>query len=371
MPLCTLHCIRSIAIVLAFSMFTGCWQEIEYQPTADSGDARRRPRREAVKEIPETQPVETAPTEEPSLETASTAPSNDGAQIAVNGNEIPSASITSQSPAHELTPPTANTPESIASQDRGSAPVADTGDPDSEVAGNTDDVPDFIRNEAAAESPPPEEPSSEEIVTPEIFPTDPAKDQPPVVVSEPEPPLATAEPPPNDGNATLLASWQLGSKLSLAALAHDRGLVPEDVAKWLQEARAAAESLGTSFTDLPLPESQREASSPTVHDYLAQQGQQIWRDLNTSFGPEHAALFEIAVKSNVLLVLYQPESTAAELLANSIQQAGPLAKLPPELLQPLLDSLTKHAPAAEVRNTVRRLHTEVEKHFSSSVGQAP
>jgi hypothetical protein len=185
----------------------------------------------------------------------------------------------------------------------------------------------------------------------------------PATPPEAEPTPASSQPEPPAAPNTRLAAWQLGSRLTLAALAHDRGLVPEDAAKWFAEARAAAELLGTSVAELPEPAAATEGDggSRRVHDYLFQQGQRIWRELTDRHGADHAALFEVAVRSNVLLVLYQPASPSVDALANSIREAAPKAELPAELWQPLLDTLADQSPPAAVRDAVRRMHADVEQ----------
>jgi hypothetical protein len=185
-----------------------------------------------------------------------------------------------------------------------------------------------------------------------------------------EPEIEKPEPAPEaPALTTRRAAWQLGSKLSLAALAHDRNLVPADVAIWLNEARSAAELLGTSVDELPEADGDDEAGSQGVHDYLFQQGQRIWRDLSDRHGGDHAALFEMAVKSNVLLVLYEPESPSVQALSTAIAEAGPKAELPAELWQPLLDALANQLTAAQVRAAVRRLHADVDQYLSAEAEQ--
>jgi hypothetical protein len=205
-------------------------------------------------------------------------------------------------------------------------------------------------------------PAEEKVVIDDLEP-----EQSPPTAAPQEPPAALPfdEPVAVPKVSTRLAAWELGSKLTLAALANDRSLVPEDVAGWIAEARDAAETLGTSIDELPAPAAKTgDKGSSAVHDYLFQQGQRVWRDLTEAHGPDHAALFEVAVRSNVLLVLYAPGSSAADSLANSIREAGPRANLPPDLWQPLLDILASHPPAAKVRSAVRQMHAAVEQHLS-------
>jgi hypothetical protein len=157
--------------------------------------------------------------------------------------------------------------------------------------------------------------------------------------------------------------------LSLAALAHDRGLAPSDVPTWFAEARSAAESLQTSVAELPqLPAtSGSSTASREIVGYLLDQGRKVSRDLAAHNGPDHDALFEVAMKSNLLLVLYKPDSPAVEHIATAIRNVAPRAGLPPELWQPLLDTLASGATPADVRAAVRQLHADVDAYLAAPV----
>lgn len=178
---------------------------------------------------------------------------------------------------------------------------------------------------------------------------------------------ALSAPSPN----TRRTAWLLGSNLSLAALANDRAAAVEKVAHWLADSRSQAESLGTSVAELP--ERTADGGSPTasrqVLNYLFLQGQRIGRDLAKAHGPDHAALFEVAVKSNILLTLYQPGAPAADALSAAIAQAAPRAQLPADLWQPLLDALTAKAPPADVRQAVQRFHADVDQYLAGAAEQ--
>jgi hypothetical protein len=289
----------------------GCWQEIHYTGPDPSTVARRRP------------PSDVDPEPSGPSEVADSTASG-------SAQEHPS-------PPAESEPPVADT--DVASTSREELEVAE------------------IAEDAGADEMPSDDLAPEQTPLAEVeTPTTPQPEQP----AQPDPTLATRR-----------AAWQLGSKLTLAAIAHDRGLVPKDSAKWFAEARAAAQLLGTSIAELPEPAAANEGDSGSrrVHDYLFQQGQRVWRELTDRHGDDHAALFEAAVKSNVLLVLYQPGSPSVEPLAASIRDTAPKAELPLELLQPLLDTLANQSPAAEVRVAVRKLHADVERYLAEQAEQ--
>jgi hypothetical protein len=162
------------------------------------------------------------------------------------------------------------------------------------------------------------------------------------------------------------AAWQLGSKLSLAALAQGHAMDTGQVATWMHDARQAAEFLGTSFAELPksATDGDNQTTTNTAHRYLLQQGQQVWQDLSKTHGLDHAALFEIAVKSNVLLVLYEPGGSTAKAISAAIAQSAPRTGLPENLWRPLLEVMDQKLPPAELHAAVRQMHAAVDQHLA-------
>jgi hypothetical protein len=171
--------------------------------------------------------------------------------------------------------------------------------------------------------------------------------------------------------STRLAAWLLGSRLGLAALAHDRNVAPTETVTWLNEARSMASRLNTEVNDLP-PRPATAGSGPAsreVLSYLLSEGKRIGGELATNHGPEHASIFEVALKSNLLLVLNEPGSAAVGHISAAIERAAPQAKLPEELWRPLLDSLTNQSPPAAVRTAVREMHANVDRHLGAEAEQ--
>jgi hypothetical protein len=217
-------------------------------------------------------------------------------------------------------------------------------------------------------------------------------DPPPGIVSPAEAPASTtsmtpaATDPPRHADATTAsatvenapsapvlnsrrAAWLLGNRLSLAALANDRGVATANVPVWLEDARTVAKFLGTRFADLPEPAAPGDGASASrqVVNYLLVHGQQIGRELAKQHSAEESALFEIALKSNILLLLYTPGTSAGNSIAVAISQAAPQANLPAELWQPLVDALNEQATQADVRAAVGKMHLDVDQYLSQPV----
>jgi hypothetical protein len=164
------------------------------------------------------------------------------------------------------------------------------------------------------------------------------------------------------------AAWLLGSRLSLAALAHDRGMAADRVPGWFEEAQSAAKLLGTTLPELPTPTApgDKDPASRQVRDYLGVQYQRIVGDLSKRFGAEDAALFEVALKSNFLLLLYSPGSSTTTSISGAISRAAPQARLPAQLWKPLVDLLGKQSSLADVQTAVRQMHNDVDRYLATA-----
>jgi hypothetical protein len=170
-----------------------------------------------------------------------------------------------------------------------------------------------------------------------------------------------------DAAQTRRAAWQLGRNWSLAALARDRVTATDNVARWLDHARELAASLGTTLAELPSPiAGDAAASSRVMIKHLFTEGTRIGSFLSDRYGPDHAALFELGVKANLLLVLYEPRTTIAETLASAIAKAREQSNSPAELWQPLLTAIAEAREPAAVRQAVFRVHEEVDRSLAGA-----
>jgi hypothetical protein len=176
-------------------------------------------------------------------------------------------------------------------------------------------------------------------------------------------------PPAIENWNTRRAAWLLGSKLSLAALANEHGAPADRVRKMFEQSSALAKKLSIPLKALP-DRPAASAAPPTKDsalDYLFSEGQEVGGELAKGHGADHAALFEVAVKSNILLVLYKPDSPTAQAIGTAIERAGERANLPSTLWQPLLDTLAAKGTLVDVRKAVYALHAATDKYLDESV----
>ncbi len=168
--------------------------------------------------------------------------------------------------------------------------------------------------------------------------------------------------------STKRAAWLLGSRLSLAALANDRGVAAKSVPEWFADAQQSAKILKTTVPALPSPSAlgDTEPISKQVMDYLLVNGQRIGHDLTKQYGAAEASLFEIALKSNLLLLIYRPGTLTVDSISAAIQESAARAKLPEKLWMPLIDALNSQAPPKEVQADVRKLHGDVDQFLAGA-----
>jgi len=326
-----------LLVAVAIGVGGGCWEEIEYQGPPSAQAARR-----ASPPIAEEQPAVEQPVESPLA--ADVATSSAEAEAANFGEDLaeslpePAAPIddneSSLEPTADVEPEAAAAP--VPEEDRYSMPPAET----------SANYASIDSNGQTAKLPP-------------------ADDTLTAAAVDESAPVELDGKPTN----TELAAWQLGGKLSLAALANDRGVAAESVQNWLADCRSLAATLGTATADLPEPAAadDGQAASRAVLNYLLSQGQRIGRDLARRHGGRHPALFEVAMKSNLLRVLYEPDSLATAKLSAAIADAAKRAELPAESWQPLSDALAAKADLAELRKAVQRMHADVERHLAEQV----
>jgi hypothetical protein len=382
MPSVAIHCIRIALRVAPIILLTGCWKEVEYKGSTSS---------------PPSKPVATAPANDTAQAKQAILPPADN-HVTTNAPPETSAVAPTTSPpsaTEPTTPAAAVRSKTSAETDRYAIPPKSDEPivpaPSSTAASNppaqatSSKIEQPARPAPAVTSVTPPAKSDTGLYAPENKRPDsnvPAKspitETPSVPATQWQQPTrhtdgtdasvtASSEKRPAQPN-TRRAAWRLGSRLSQAALANDRGMSSESVTKWFDEARSAARLLGTSIPDLPESTAAIDSGqvSQRVLDYLGIQYDRIARDLTKNNQPESAALFEIALKSNILILLYSPTNTSAAAVASAVKQAASLAKLPDKLWQPLVVLLNEKAPVDDVRAAVRKMHKDVDEFLANS-----
>jgi tetratricopeptide (TPR) repeat protein len=121
-------------------------------------------------------------------------------------------------------------------------------------------------------------------------------------------------------DSTMAQAWILGSRLSLAGALRSQGGDAALIDRQFAAASNAAASFGMKLPALPVGTGDRVNDSAAILSYLINStGNPIGANLAKSYDAEHAAIFEIALKSHMLLILYGPGESSTNAIANVIR----------------------------------------------------
>lgn len=161
-----------------------------------------------------------------------------------------------------------------------------------------------------------------------------------------------------------VSAWELGNKLSLAALLYDmNGTENSDSMK---TAKALAAKMDAQVPPLPPKTGTKAKDSAAIIYYLLNDaGKSIIGKIKEKHGPEHGQLFEMSLKSNLLLMLYGPGEKDALAISGVIKRNGARLNLPAALWQPVVDKVEAAAPYGQVKDAVFKMQQDVGRYLAT------
>ena len=155
--------------------------------------------------------------------------------------------------------------------------------------------------------------------------------------------------------------WRLGGKLSGAAIMHSQNADETKTKATFDLAKDAADDLGLELAPLPQRTGDQNKDTAACLAYVAgEYGRGLHKQLSDRFGQSQAALFEVAVKSNLLTLLYAPGDSMSEALGTSIRSRVPAAGLPTEVSEPLLNAIASKVERRNAVMLVLKMHADVK-----------
>ena len=151
-------------------------------------------------------------------------------------------------------------------------------------------------------------------------------------------------------------AWLLGGKLGLAELADLDGATPSEVAEWRREVERLSQAL--KIAD-PSTGGAASTSDERVRDLLAA-ASRAGAELTRTHSADHAALMEIALKTNALLVVAKDHPDLAAPVGRAVEDAAERAMLPRFLWEEPVRILKSSPDAQQAHDTIVRLHQRVE-----------
>jgi hypothetical protein len=170
----------------------------------------------------------------------------------------------------------------------------------------------------------------------------------PVKVGSPNPdearPRLTKE--QRKGNYRL---WQFGRVLGVAAISNSGGKKPEVVEVLMKEANRLAKEIGVELLEFPERQNDEVKDGLAAMSYLIKTvGVPVRKYATRQYGPDSARLYDLAVYSSLLSLLYGPEVDAAP-IRKLVEESAREARVPEGLWKPLLKKVDDKARAAEVQ----------------------
>jgi hypothetical protein len=170
-------------------------------------------------------------------------------------------------------------------------------------------------------------------------------------------------------NTTKGGAWLLGDNLSIAALLYNQNAPADMVDRFLTKAKKLADIFQVDLKPFPAKASDSaQASADIIHYLIAGDGAHIGVELAQKLDDAHGILFEVAVKSNLLILLYAPGDDLGHSIADVIQKRLTSINLPPRLWQPVVDLVNKGGSADDVKQAVFKMHKDIADFYIPGSG---
>ncbi|MGI9069477.1 MAG: hypothetical protein ACR2HX_24115 [Pyrinomonadaceae bacterium] len=130
------------------------------------------------------------------------------------------------------------------------------------------------------------------------------------------------------------------------------------------KARGNAKQLNMTLPDLPAKTADKIKNKASALRYMLNlAGKPIGAALTINYNLEHALLFELSLKSNVLLMMYGPGESTTQATANVIKTRSERLSLPPKMTVKLLGLIEAGAAYSEVKPAIFQMHRDVANYL--------
>lgn len=162
------------------------------------------------------------------------------------------------------------------------------------------------------------------------------------------------------------AAWRLGDQLSLAGLLYAQGNQEDKVAELLSGIKPLAEAMQLEIK--PFPPRSTDSSqtyADVIHYLIAGDGADLGSQIAQKFGSAAGTLFEVSVKSNLLILLYQPGEDQG--IGGVIQARMSEIGLPENLWMGVVTAINNKASEGDVKDAVFKMHDDVATYLGQQL----
>jgi hypothetical protein len=154
------------------------------------------------------------------------------------------------------------------------------------------------------------------------------------------------------------AAWRLGDQLSLAGLLHAQGNQNEKVEQLITGMKPLAEAMDIDIKPFPpRAATETETYADVIHYLIKGDGAKTGQQLAEKFGIAAGTLYEVSIKSNLLLLLYEPGDDQG--IGGVIQSRMSEVGLPENLWIGVVNAINNKAPQSEMKDAIFKMHDDV------------
>ena len=165
---------------------------------------------------------------------------------------------------------------------------------------------------------------------------------------------------------TRQVAWDLGDTLSLAAIANAQGVQKASVDSFFAKATESGKKFGVTIPALPISTGNKISDQAEALGYLLRKvGGPMGGILKKDFDEEHALLFEISLKSNILLIMYGPGESTTDSIVGVIKTRSEKIGLPAKFTAELLNLINSKASYERVKPAVFQMHRDVAAYLKT------
>jgi hypothetical protein len=154
------------------------------------------------------------------------------------------------------------------------------------------------------------------------------------------------------------AAWRLGDQLSLAGLLYAQGNQNDKVEQLLTSLTPLAEAMDIEIKPFPpRAATETETYADIIHYLIKGDGAKTGQQLAEKFDIAAGTLYEVSIKSNLLLLLYEPGDDQG--IGGVIQSRMSEVGLPENLWIGVVNAINNKAPQSELKDAVFKMHDAV------------
>lgn len=162
------------------------------------------------------------------------------------------------------------------------------------------------------------------------------------------------------------AAWRLGDQISIAGLLYAQGNHDDKVDEIMKAMKPLAEAMQIEIKPFPPRSPDSSQTYADVIHYLIQgDGADVGREIAEKFGNPAGTLYEVAVKSNLLLLLYQPgeDQGIGGVIKSRMTEIG----MPENLWIGVVNAIDNKASEAELKDAVFKMHDDVAAYLGQQI----